>query len=51
MQCMGNFPSNWPCFVPRYEVTEVPDGKFGIKENNTWNGMIGMVERKVREIF
>ena len=35
-------------FIFSYDLFEVPDGKFGIiNESGTWNGMIGMVHRRV----
>ena len=30
-----------------YHITPVKDGKFGSFDNNTWNGMIGELVRKV----
>ena len=39
---------NVPFSPLRYKIFEVPDGKFGVKnESNFWNGMIGVVHRQV----
>lgn len=36
-------------FLLRYTIEEPADGAWGIYSNGSWNGMIGMLQRKVKK--
>lgn len=35
-------------FTNRFRIVEPEDGQWGIKKNDSWTGMIGLLEDRVR---